>query len=199
MIGKVVSLNKKSITFENNYTGYVIYVSNPERFEINKVKKIYLYKHLSSGNKNNFLENLYGFENYETKELFLQLLTVSGIGPKTAINMCKNDVTTIRELIKEQNIEGLSALEHINQKYAKLIVECLGDVVKIQGINNGDVDVGSLVHALKSLGYMSNDIEFAIKQLNNADTKKMDLTDLISFAIKTIANSQANNSIVKTS
>lgn len=195
MIGKVISLNKKTITFENNYVGYVIYVADPSKFEINKVKKLYLYKQLSFGNKNNVLEEIYGFERYESKDLFMNLLQISGIGPKTAIGICCNDSQLIKTLIAKHDYEGLCSLKNITPKIARLMVEHLSENYKVEE-KNETMDVSNLTKALKSLGYKNDEIEYAIHNIN-PDNTSIELSDLISQAIKLIA-SQENASFTTT-
>jgi Holliday junction DNA helicase RuvA len=195
MIGKVIATNKKTITFENNYIGYVIYVSDPTKFEINKIKKLYLYKQLSFGNKNNVLEEIYGFERYETKNLFMNLLQINGVGPKTAINICRNDSQLVQTLIAKHDYEGLCALENITPKFARLMVEHLCETYKIDE-KEQSMDISSLTRALKSLGYKNEEIEYAIKNIDSSKNQ-VELSDLISQAIKVIAG-QENASFVKT-
>ncbi|MDR2823551.1 MAG: hypothetical protein LBV37_03380 [Mycoplasmataceae bacterium] len=189
MVGKVISQNKKSITFENNYTGYVVYVTNPQDFEINRVRKIYLYKHLAGGNKNNFIEELYGFDKYETKELFISLIAISGIGPKTAMNICRNDCVMIKQLIAKRDVDSLASLEGLTVKYAKLIIDNLYEDYHSKELNDNNLDIANLIKALKSLGYNANEIEMAIRNINVMQTN-MELSDLISQAIKIIATQQ---------
>jgi Holliday junction DNA helicase RuvA len=189
MVGKIISINKKTITVENNYVGYVINVTKPDKFEINKIKKLYLYKHMSTNNKNNLIEELYGFEQYEYKELFLLLININGIGPKTALNVCNNDITTLKQLIGQRDIQSLSILDGITPKYARLIVDNLCDVFTNQDAEQKGIDLSKLVQALKSLGYGSKDIELALKHLN-LNNKDIDLSDLISQSIKLIAQGQ---------
>lgn len=188
MIGKVIATNKKTITFENNYVGYVIYVANPQRFEVNKVKKLYLYKQLSFGNKNNVLEEIYGFDRYESKDLFMNLLQINGVGPKTAIGICRNDSQLVKTLIAKHDYEGLCALENITPKFARLMVEHLSSSYKIEE-KVETMDVSNLTKALKSLGYKNEDIEFAIANIN-PNSPSIELSDLISQAIKLIATQQ---------
>jgi Holliday junction DNA helicase RuvA len=197
MVGKIVSINKKTVTVENNYVGYVINVPKPDAFEANKIKKFYLYKHMSTNNKNNLIEELYGFEQYDCKELFLHLININGIGPKTALNVCSNDIVTVKQLINKRDIQSLSVLEGITPKYARLIVDNLCDVFTDNKDAGTTADLGKLAQALKSLGYAAKDIEFAIKhiELNNG---LLDLSDLISQSIKLIAQGQDNANFVKT-
>jgi Holliday junction DNA helicase RuvA len=194
MVGKIVSTNKKTITFENNYIGYVIYVADPTKFEINKVKKLYIYKQLNFGNKNNILEEIYGFERYESKDLFMNLLQVNGIGPKTAINICRNDPQLIKTLIGKRDYEGLCSLENITPKFARLIADYLGEHFK-DNAKQTTIEITDLTKALRSLGYRHEEIEFAIQNIN-PNTPTIELSDLISQAIKLIAN-QENASFIK--
>ncbi|MDR3329781.1 MAG: hypothetical protein LBS76_00715 [Mycoplasmataceae bacterium] len=196
MIGKVISINKKTITFENNYTGYFINVCNPERYEVNKIKKLYLYKHMATNNKNNFIEEFYGFDRYELKELFLHLISISGIGPRTALNVCCNDPSTIKQLIHERDVQGLSVLDGITPKYARLIIDNLCDTFTIENAEHRGLDIGKLVQALKSLGYSAKDIDWALKHLDQSQSN-VELSDLISQAIKVIAIGQNDASIIK--
>jgi Holliday junction DNA helicase RuvA len=196
IVGKVVSLNKRSITLENNYMGFVIYVTHPEKFEISKVKKFYVYKHISTNIKNNMVEYLYGFNDYEQKELFLHLININGIGPKTALSICKNDVKTIANLIAQRDVQSLSILEGITPKYARIMVDNLCEMYNEQRVDN-DTSFGELIKALKTLGYHQTDIEFAIKKLN-MDLASNELSDLISQAIKLIATHEDSNNGTKT-
>jgi Holliday junction resolvasome RuvABC DNA-binding subunit len=66
IIGKIISINNHSITLESNYCAYIIKVRNPKHFEINKVKKIYLFK-TASIIDNQIYEIMYGFESYDEK------------------------------------------------------------------------------------------------------------------------------------
>jgi Holliday junction DNA helicase RuvA len=198
MVGKVISINKKTITVENNYVGYVINVTKPDNFETNKIKKLYLYKHMSTNNKNNLIEELYGFEQYEYKELFLMLININGIGPKTALNVCSNDINTLKQLIAQRDIQSLSILVGITPKYARIIVDNLYDVFMSRDNQSKGCDLSKLVQALKSLGYGAKDIEFALKHINLSNEQDIDLSDLISQSIKLIAQSQEDASTFKT-
>ncbi|GHU32159.1 Holliday junction ATP-dependent DNA helicase RuvA [Bacilli bacterium] len=198
MIGKVASVNQRSITFENNYTGYVIYVSNPKAYEPNKTCKLYLYKHLTTGNKNNLVEELYGFQKYESKQMFIMLIGVSGIGPKTANAICKNDIGVLKQLIAKRDAQSLSVMEGITPKYARIIIDNLCDDFTdgAETTTVGNIDVTQLVQALKSLGYAAKEIEFALKNVD-MHQQHSELSDLISQAIKIIARNESHAEVIK--
>ncbi|MDR0856807.1 MAG: hypothetical protein LBM76_00210 [Mycoplasmataceae bacterium] len=186
IIGKIISKNKKTITFENNYTGYFASVAEDEEYEEGKVKKIYLYKNMSLGKNNKINEELYAFISYEKKELFLKLLNVQGIGPKTAIAICGNDTTLVNSLIQSKDIDALSSLKGVTPKVARNMVEdCVTDITASTAI-----EADKLIKALRSLGYTQRQVEIALMNINDSN-RNLDLSDLISESIKYIA-SQSN-------
>ncbi|MCQ3908784.1 MAG: hypothetical protein MJ200_04590 [Mycoplasmoidaceae bacterium] len=62
IVGKVVSIHKKSIVIENNYKGYYVFTSKPDVFEKDKTIRLYVYKYTYLSNKNSLKEDLYGFK-----------------------------------------------------------------------------------------------------------------------------------------
>ena len=192
MIGKIISINKKSITLESNWTGYVINVTNPESFELGKVKKIYLHKNSLISNNNNLVEDYYGFTNYEEKELFLKLITLNGIGPKTAAQILRNDINLLKTFILNKDIKSLSSLTSINERIARQLV----DGITITSVNSVSTStkIAELVSALKSLGYEKREIDLAISDKHISESNS-DLSDLISNAIKIIASGETNGTI----
>ncbi len=185
IIGKITSLNKKSITVESNWTGYVINVTNSELFELGKVRKIYLHKHTSLTNKNSVNEEYYGFVNYDQKEMFLKLLSLNGIGPKTAIQILKNDLSLIKNMILSKDVKGLSACQSINEKVARQMIDNI-EISSKEGLKTNP-KISELISALESLGYQKNEIEDVISNKEIIGDTSIDLSDLVSNAIKYIA------------
>lgn len=185
IIGKITSLNKKTITVESNWTGYVINVTNPELFELGKVRKIYLHKHTSLTNKNSVNEEYYGFVNYDQKEMFLKLLSLNGIGPKTAIQILKNDLSLIKNMILSKDVKGLSACQSINEKIARQMIDNI-EISSKEGFKTNQ-KISELISALESLGYQKNEIEDVISNKEIIGDTSIDLSDLVSNAIKYIA------------
>lgn len=189
IIGKIISINKKSITLENSYFGYVVNVIEPTQFELNKIKKIYLYKHSYLSNKNSIVEDYYGFLRFEEKEFFMNCIAISGIGPKTAISFLKNDISLLKQLIASKDITALEQLQHVTKKYAYLLVDYLSDYYvksKVEGFDS----FSEVISTLKALGYSQEEIGEAINGLskNNELQDMNDVSDLVSLAIKTISN-----------
>ena len=80
--GKITYVTSNYIIIDNNGIGYIIFVANPYSYEENKEYLIYTYNYINE-NEN----SLYGFISMDEKELFLKLINVKGLGPKTAMPM----------------------------------------------------------------------------------------------------------------
>ncbi len=199
IIGKVSYVANCFVILENNFIGYKFFVSNTDGFEIEKYKKLFVYKRNQIVN-NAITEELYGFINLKEKIFFERLLTVSGIGPKTAINILKNNVNEVKKLIFDSDINSLCELEGINKKIAVALVNELQ-------IDEKDIDYDfekqcshqkrnykyEVISALQTLGYKKEIINQTIDEnLTEVDFdlhSEEELTDLISRIIKEMSKS----------
>ena len=167
LYGEVVSINKKTITFECNNVGYAIYVTNPNEYSLQKKIHLYIYSQYSLTSKNSFTNDMYGFKTYQAKELFLSLMRCQGIGAKTSLQICTNNNDLIRQLIVDKNVEELSKCKGVSSKNAKVISDTLYDfyITKTNIDNSNSKQITQLFSALNSLGYKDQDIQYAISKL----------------------------------
>lgn len=189
IVGKIVSVYRKSIVIENNYVGYFVFVANPNVFEAGKTIRLYMYKYTYLSNKNSLKEDFYGFKNWEEKEFFMNCLNISGIGPKSAMNFLQNDINVLKQLISNKDTDALEQLPGISKKYAYLLVEYLADFYVKDKAENYD-NIADVINVLKTLDYNQEDINFAINRLceTNAIENTMETSDVVAMAIKLISN-----------
>ena len=195
LYGEVVSINKKTITFECNNVGYAIYVTNPNEYSLQKKIHLYIYSQYSLTSKNNFTNDMYGFKTYQAKELFLSLMRCQGIGAKTSLQICTNNNDLIRQLIVDKNVEELSKCKGVSSKNAKVIIDTLYDfyITKTNIDNSNSKQITQLFSALNSLGYKDQDIQYAISKLTvKKNPTEEELSDLITQAIKIIIKKDTN-------
>ena len=133
---------------------------NPYVFKLYDEVTIYLYQKVSED-----AIDLYGFKTYEEKELFLKLISVNGIGPKSALSiLATGDVKGIVDAIDLGNATYLTKFPGIGAKASQQIV------LDLKGKINFDVNNTSskseLAEALSSLGYGKKDIEKVEKKLD---------------------------------
>jgi Holliday junction DNA helicase RuvA len=111
--------------------------------------------------------DLYGFSTEEELRVFELLITVSGVGPKSALAILGvAGVRAIEEAVGTGDTSSLTKISGIGRKTAeKIVLELNGKLVatvKGGGRASDDVDV---YEALKSLGYREKDIQETIKKL----------------------------------
>ena len=65
--GKIISINKKSITIDVNNIGYVINTPLPEVFLKDEKTHLYVFSQLVQTSKNSYIEEIYEFKTYSKK------------------------------------------------------------------------------------------------------------------------------------
>ena len=139
---------------------------------------------------------LYGFLTRDYYNLFLQLISVSGVGPKVALGMlsaAKPDEFYLA--IQSRDLKFLTKLPGIGKKTAERLLLELKD--KIGSTDGDDLDfvdstgtltgtvVDDAMAALVTLGYTNSEIIPVIKQIQNRDTMKSE--EIIRQALKLMA------------
>lgn len=132
---------------------------------------------------------LFGFATPEERELFLQLIGVSGIGPKLAQAVLSGiSVDDFSTAIYEQNFTALSRIPGIGRKTAERLVVELKDKLskpsqtsKIEGWSSSGEEA---VKALLSLGYKRTQAESVIQRLSRDSS--MPIEELIRRALREI-------------
>ena len=196
IVGKINYTNSNYVILENNFIGYKIYVSDPNKFELNKFQKIFLYSKIYQNLKNTFSYEYYGFKTLNEKIFFEQLLQINGIGVKSALAILKNDINLIKQLIKNQDINSLTSLEGFNNKIATHVVGQLSYKIKLEKQDVASSDSGEIVadiiSALKALGYGKTEIEKAMVSIETEISKSSyeDISNLISLAIQSIIKNE---------
>jgi len=136
---------------------------------------------------------LCGFLTIEEKNLFHQLTSVSGVGPKTAVGILGHvDVTDFQLAVLQGNAALLSKIPGIGKKTAERLVMELKD--KFQGItrtglnSNIPLSSGSLVSdavsALINLGYHPLEAQKRVQKSQESQSKELSLSELITKALR---------------
>ncbi|MBP5404710.1 MAG: Holliday junction branch migration protein RuvA [Clostridia bacterium] len=121
IIGKVDSFGDGFIVVEAGGIGYMVNVSNFTVAKFGKVgETIKLYLHLSVREDD---MSLYGFYSLDEKQMFLRLITVSGVGPKMAIGILSSaSLNTLAASIISGDSKSLSKVKGIGKKTAERII-----------------------------------------------------------------------------
>lgn len=150
--------------------GYKIHTTFDEVADMKEGDDINFWTHLVV--RENALD-IYGFRDMKNLEFFKLLISVSGIGPKSAMNILTIvGVETLISAISSGDMSYLTKVSGIGKKNAQKIIIELKDKIETGqndtvGLKSEDVDV---VDALKSLGYSAKDARESLKNVNEDAT-----------------------------
>lgn len=182
--GIITKITPKNIIIENNEIGYLIIVANPYNYKLNEKYTIYTYQYVKED-----IIDLYGFNSYDEKDLFLKLISVSGIGPKSALSiLASGSVKEIIQAIENHNDAYLRKFPGIGEKASKQIILDLKGKVNYESLDSTTTPQNSdklsdVEGALIALGYNKKDVG---KVLGKLDVSKDEGT-LVKEALKLLS------------
>ncbi|EPW13217.1 Holliday junction branch migration protein RuvA [Streptococcus agalactiae] len=164
--GKLSKITAKFIVVETAGLGYVIYMANPYSFSgyVNQEVTIYLHQVIRDD-----AHLLFGFHTENEKEIFLNLISVSGIGPTTALAIIAvDDNEGLVSAIDNSDIKYLTKFPKIGKKTAQqMILDLSGKFVEASGESATSRKVSSeqnsnleeAMEALLALGYKATELK----------------------------------------
>jgi Holliday junction DNA helicase RuvA len=143
---------------------------------------------------------LFGFKTVRERELFLLLISVSGIGPKSAITALSGmSADEIISAIRQNNLARLNSIPGVGKKTAeRLVIELRDKIGKLSAVSveerraegipqtSGDDVYDDAISALVNLGYQRNAAEKALKQAMQEGTE-MSVQKLLRRSLQLLA------------
>ena len=164
--GRLTKITAKYIVVEVAGIGYVLHVANPYRYSDAIQQDITIYTHQVIREDAHLL---YGFATESEKDVFLRLISVSGIGPTTALAIIAvDDNEGLVRAIDQQNITYLTKFPKIGKKTAQQMVLDLAGTFVDTSVQSGAVSqtaaasnqaLDEAMEALLALGYKANEIK----------------------------------------
>lgn len=181
LTGEVVMVSGTEATIMVGGVGYLVHVPGNSGEAIRQGEPVTLHTHLIA--REDALA-LYGFTSPQQKEIFTLLLNVSGVGPKTAMNILSGvEPGRFLEEVVSENIGYLSSLPGIGKKSAQRIVlelkERIAKRFSTRGASKSANAGEDAVSALMALGYTEAQARRSVGAVK-ADT----VEDLIRAALK---------------
>ena len=137
---------------------------------------------------------LIGFDREEEKELFLKLISVSGISVKIALSSFSiYSVDEMTRIILNKDVDFIRRIPGVGKKLAeRMIVELKDkleesefDNLKTAGIFENE-KISEVRQALKALGYNVREIDKVIEKINIEDLKNMRTEEILKLALKEV-------------
>jgi holliday junction DNA helicase RuvA len=188
--GKFIFKNPAQVIVDVNGVGYECQVSLHTYSAISTKEQgqLFTYLHITENN-----QTLYGFSEISEKELFTQLISVSGVGAATARMMLSGmKPDEIIKAIVQSNARLLESIKGIGRKTGERLVLELKDklsknlqetVLAATVTNKVESDA---LNALISLGIPRQNAEKAIKNVIDVNESSLQLEELIKKALKNI-------------
>ena len=135
--------------------------------------------------------SLFGFGSEQEKDLFLKLISISGIGPKIGLNILSGiEVSDLEEAIRNSDVARISLVPGIGKKTAMRIalelqekLEKKGEALDVHSLREKD----DLISALLNLGFKRGETEKAVSETIKAKEPDTDFETLLRDSLKRLA------------
>ena len=164
LTGKIFYKKNNAIVLMVNGTGYLVFIPQNllARLKQNELITLFIHTHVRED-----ALNLYGFTKSQELGMFELLLSVSGIGPKTAMLVIDRGVEQIGRAIISADISFFTSIPRLGKKNSqKIIIELknkLGSTTDLNLLNEGG-ETQELIGALRQFGFTRNEILETIKK-----------------------------------
>ena len=177
----VVRDNTTQLVVDVNGVGYGVSVANVllSQYPVGTPVDLYIYTHVAEQS----LE-LFGFSTQKEKELFLLMLQVSGVGPRTALQLAALGSTQITNAVQQGQTSIFTQVPRVGKKLAqKIIIELSGKLGSLKELQLGSLDdtQSMVLDALRSLGY---DEALAHDLVSKEDYSNMEIEIALAQTIK---------------
>lgn len=185
--GDISEITPTYTIIDNHGIGYFVNISlfTYTALQNNNNATLYIYEAIRED-----AHVLYGFGNKHERELFLLLISVSGVGPNSA-RMIQSSLspTELENAISTSNVNALKSVKGIGAKTAQRIIVDLRDKIKVPSdtldikipVNNEIFD--EALAALVMLGFSQQASQKVLKKILS-ETQEPNIEDIIKKALK---------------
>ena len=191
--GKVLSRAPSSVIIETGGIGFEVLVSGRTFEKIpgkGQEVELNIHTHVREDDL-----RLIGFFSIEEKEIFLKLLSVSGISIKIALSaLTIYEQVELKRMIMSKDSDLIRRVPGIGKKLAERVILELQDKFKEEEMLEGPLSRGALEddkvfevrQALKTLGYNSKEINRALSKMKPEDTRGKKVEEILKIALKEV-------------
>jgi len=172
--GTIAAVYPDHVVIDVNGVGYLVNTANPYRYQVTtdgQAVTIYVYQAVSDS-----AQTLYGFQDFAEKQLFLKLINVNGIGPKSALAILANpDHQGLMQAIRTNDVSFLTKFPGVGKKTAgQIVLDLQNKLDDLEPVDDGELftpevattdgtnpELDDAIAALTALGYR----ETAVKKI----------------------------------
>ena len=172
--GIIVEKQDNLVIIDNNGIGYEIHISNSSLEKLpneGQVATVFTYQNVKEDEI-----SLYGFCSKAEKNMFLNLISISGIGPKMAIGVLSSiELRDLEMAIISGDAKIIKKLKGIGPKTAERIVLELKDKIEANttfemiNTNSNNKEMEDAISALEGLGLSRIDAVKRVREVSSND------------------------------
>ncbi len=170
LTGKIVSSSANElILLTTSGLGYKVRVTSSTSSkligngEANNVE-LFIYHHIRED-----ISDLYGFDDQHSQAFFEKLISINGIGPKTALEIMSMPIQNLEEAIEKEDVSALCKIKGLGKKSAeRIILELKGNLPSTIGAKSANETENihqDTIKALEQLGYKRAHITNIFKEM----------------------------------
>ena len=189
--GNVIDEKNNVVIIEANGVGYEVTCSQSVYQKLLSEKYGFAYIYTAVREDGIFL---YGFISLEEKEMFLKLISVSGVGPKMGITVLSSmSLSTLALCIAKGDVKTLSGVKGLGKKTAERIILELKEKMESVDAETGEIfaptetlgdNENDAITALATLGVTRGESVTAVKKAKAQGLKTVE--QILAFALKNI-------------
>lgn len=183
--GRLIEKNPTDLVVDCGGVGYAVRISLNSYSAIGNEEQIKIYTELIVREDS---QTLFGFMDKTEKEIFNHLISVSGIGPNTAMVMLSSLLPTeIAGAIQNEDVKTIQSVKGIGAKTAQRVILDLKDKMLKLSFSSENIFAGNNTNqidaltALVSLGFDKKSAEKALDKVNSGEDS---VEELIKKALK---------------
>ena len=188
--GKLVEKNPTNVVIDCNGVGYFVNISLNTYAALPEGEAIKLYTYLQIKED---AHTLYGLLTKAEREVFILLISVSGVGAGTARTMLSSlTAAQVRKAIVNGEIATIQSVKGIGAKTAQRVVLDLKDkMLKLQDFADAPISAVSThkeeaLAALEVLGFVRKQAEKVVDKIVQAAPESLSVEDIIKQALKSL-------------
>jgi len=187
--GNLIKKSTSQAILDVSGVGYCVWIPLSTYLKLgnlNETMELFIYTHLTDNSL-----SLYGFSTEEEREIFLKLISISGIGPKLALNILSGiEASDLEDAIRKSDVARISLIPGIGKKTAlRIAVELQEKLEKKERalVASDFEEKEDLISALMNLGFKRKEVETVVDEAIKSLSLEAGFEKLLRDSLKRMA------------
>jgi Holliday junction DNA helicase RuvA len=187
--GVLIQKNTKQAVLDVSGVGYRVWIPLSTYLKLGSLDEsieLFIYTHLTDNSL-----SLYGFSTVEEREIFLKLISISGIGPKLALNILSGiEASDLEDAIRKSDVARISLIPGIGKKTAlRIAVELQEKLEKKEKVLDASSfeEREDLISTLMNLGFKRKEVETVVDETIQSLSLEAGFEKLLRASLKRMA------------